>query len=206
MVPSGFRRCGYLCFINQFSKKMTSAGLNSLWQKKFQISVKNWIFYDPLHKKGLVLVIWVLGMIKSSESVDFLMKWGCWGHWGHWGCWGHWGHWGCRGFKAWKITTEDFKVIQGFEFTFIFMFWKKEFWVESWNFRLSFGTFSVGGCWGQPMPFFWKLVDETQISAPPEAARHHKPKRILVLLSLRANLNIQFRSETPCRAFNVPNM
>ena len=90
---------------------MTSAGLNSLQQKGYQISVKNWIFYDPLHKKGLVLVIWVLGMIKSSESVDFLMKWGCWGHWGHWGCWGHWGHWGCRGFKAWKITTEDFKVI-----------------------------------------------------------------------------------------------
>ena len=37
----------------------------------------------------------------------------------------HWGHWGCRGFKAWKITTEDFRVIQAFEFSFIFMVWKK---------------------------------------------------------------------------------
>ena len=56
------------------SKKITSAGLNSLQQKEYQISVKNWIFDDPFHKKGLVLVIWVLGMIKPSGSVDFLMK------------------------------------------------------------------------------------------------------------------------------------
>ena len=66
------------------------------------------------------------------------------------------------------------------------------------NFSLISDTLSVGGCWGQPMSFFWKLVDETQISAPPEATRHHKSKSILVLLSLRANLKIQFRSETPC--------
>jgi hypothetical protein len=53
---------------------MTSAGLNSLRQKKYQISVKNWIFDDPCHKKGLVLVIWVLEMIKSSGSIIFLVK------------------------------------------------------------------------------------------------------------------------------------
>ena len=53
---------------------MTSAGLNSLRQKEYQISVKNWIFDDPFHIKGLVLVIWVLGMIKPSGSVYFLMK------------------------------------------------------------------------------------------------------------------------------------
>ena len=39
--------------------------------EEYQISVKNWIFDDPFHKKGLVLVIWVLGMIKSSRSVIF---------------------------------------------------------------------------------------------------------------------------------------
>ena len=66
------------------------------------------------------------------------------------------------------------------------------------NFSLISDTLSVRGCWGQPMSFFWKLVDETQISAPLEATRHHKSKKILVLLSLRANLKIQFRSETPC--------
>ena len=66
------------------------------------------------------------------------------------------------------------------------------------NFSLTSDTLSVGGCWGQPMSFFWKLVDKTQISAPPEATRHHKSKKILVLLSIRANLKIQFPSETPC--------
>ena len=44
------------------------------FQEECQISLKNWIFDDPLHKKGLVLVIWVLGMIKPSGSVDFFMK------------------------------------------------------------------------------------------------------------------------------------
>ena len=28
-------------------------------QEEYQISVKNWIFDDPIHKKGPVLVIWV---------------------------------------------------------------------------------------------------------------------------------------------------
>ena len=74
-------------------------------------------------KKGQLLVIWVLEMIKPSESVIFSMKWGCRGHWDHWGCWGHWGHWCCRSFKAWKFTTEDSRVIQ----EFIFVFWKKVF-------------------------------------------------------------------------------
>ena len=116
--------------LTSFQKKLTPAGLNSLQHKEYQISVKYWIFDDPFHKKGLVLIIWVLGMIKPSGSVDFLMKWGWRGHWGYWGCWGHWGHRGCRGFKTWKITTEDFRVIQTFEFSFTLMFWKKVFLVE----------------------------------------------------------------------------
>ena len=31
------------------------------------------------------------------------------------------------------------------------------------KFSLIYGTISVGGCWGQPMLLFWKLVDETQM-------------------------------------------
>ena len=62
MVPSGFRRFGNLCFINQFFKKMTSTGLNSLRQKEYQILMKNLIFDNLFHKKRLVVVIWVLGM------------------------------------------------------------------------------------------------------------------------------------------------
>ena len=54
-------------------------------------------------------------------------------------------------FKALKTTTEDFRVIQTFEFSFISMFWKKVFWVKSWNIILNFCTFSLRGCWGQLM-------------------------------------------------------
>ena len=54
------------------------------------------------------------------------------------------------------------------------------------NFSLISDTLSVGGCWGQPMLFFSKPADETQMSTPPEAARHYKIKEIWVLLSLRA--------------------
>ncbi len=56
-----------ICVSSTSFQKMTSAGLNSLRQGEYQISVKNWIFDDPFHKKGLlVLVIWVLGMIQLS--------------------------------------------------------------------------------------------------------------------------------------------
>ena len=49
-----------ICVSSVF-KKMTLAGLNSLRQKDYQISVKNRIFDDPFHKKGPVLVILVMG-------------------------------------------------------------------------------------------------------------------------------------------------
>ena len=69
-----FPRNAKFCLPHQFSKKLTSAGLNSLRQKKYQILVKNRIFDDPFHKKGLLLVIWVLEMIKPSGSTNVLMK------------------------------------------------------------------------------------------------------------------------------------
>ena len=61
-------------FYQPVFKKVILAGLNSLRQKGCHISVKNWIFDDPFYKKGLVLVIWVLRMIKPSGSVIFLMN------------------------------------------------------------------------------------------------------------------------------------
>ena len=79
------------------------------------------------------LVVWVPGMIQPSGSAKNLMKWGCWGHWGYVGYWGCWGHRGCRCSNDWKITTEDFRVIQVLEFSFILMFWKKKCLVESWK-------------------------------------------------------------------------
>ena len=50
-----------------------------------------------------------------------------------------------------------------------------DIWYSSWR-----------GCWGQPMSFFWKLVDKTQMCNPPEATRHHDSRKLLILLPLRA--------------------
>ena len=127
-------------FHTKIFKKLTQAGLNSLGQKGYQISVENLIFDGPFHKKGLILIILVLGMIQPSGSVIFLMKWGCRGHWGHWGCWGCRGHWGCKGSKAWKITSEDFRVIPVLKFSFILMFWKKNICFQNIKIKLNPGT------------------------------------------------------------------
>ena len=114
------------------------------------------------------------------------MKWGCRGHWGY------------RGSKAWKITTENFRVTQDLEFSFTLMFWKNNFLVESWNIKLKFSTFSIRGCWGQPMLLFWKLVDETQISKPPKPTMNHKPIKWLILPPFRAELLFTLQNEIPC--------
>ena len=50
------------------------AGLNSLRQKGYQISAKNWTFKDSIHNKGPVLVILVARMIKQSGSGSFWRK------------------------------------------------------------------------------------------------------------------------------------
>ena len=66
------------------------------------------------------------------------------------------------------------------------------------NFLLISGSLSFGGCWGQPMVLFWKLVDETQISPPPEATRHHSLTKSWILLPLRAKSPI-LRQHSPYR-------
>ena len=69
---------------------------------------------------------------------------------------------------------------------------------RKFNFSLIFDTLSVGGCWGQPMLLFWKLVDETQISKPPEPTRHHNSIKLWILQSLGADLLYILQYETPC--------
>ena len=49
-------------------KKVASAGLNSLQQKWYQILVKQWIFDDPCHKKGPLLVILVPFLSEAVEA------------------------------------------------------------------------------------------------------------------------------------------
>ena len=55
-------------------KKVVQAGLDSLQQKKYHISVKFCIFDDSFHKKGPVLVNLMPLMIKKSGSGYFLRK------------------------------------------------------------------------------------------------------------------------------------
>ena len=98
------------------------------------------------------------------------MKWGCRGHWGHWGCWGCRGQWGCKGSMAWKITTDDCRVIQVPEFSFILMFWKQiffvtimkyqvEFWhLLSWRLlRPAYVNFLKNGGWNSNFQLSWDL-------------------------------------------------
>ena len=66
------------------------------------------------------------------------------------------------------------------------------------NFSQISDTFSVGGCWGQPMLLFWKVVDETQMVKPPEPTIHHNSEKYLILLPLRAIYFRSFHYETPC--------
>ena len=39
---------------------------------------------------------------------------------------------------------------------------------ESWKLMLNFSIFSDGGCLGQSLLLFWKLIDETQMPKPQE--------------------------------------
>ena len=41
--------------------------------------------------------------------------------------------------------------------------WRKKIFDRIMKITLNFSTFSVGGCWGQSMLLFWKLVDKTQM-------------------------------------------
>ena len=101
-------------------KKVTSAGLNSLWQKVYRISVKIWIFDELFHKRGTVLVILVPGMIQPSGPGSFLVKKGIWGCRGHWGRRGWWGQGGCRGHRDlknhyWGLQSHQGSWIQSVE-------------------------------------------------------------------------------------------
>ena len=61
--------------------------------------------------------------------------------------------------KAWKITTESSRFLKSIIWGLILLilvFWKNFFLTESWKPMLNFSTFSVGGCWGQPMLLFLK--------------------------------------------------
>ena len=71
------------------------------------------------------------------------------------------------------------------------------------NFSLISDTLSVGGCWSQPMLLFWKLVDETQMSKPPEATRQHNSAKSLLLLPRRTIWFRPFQYDIPCTSYQM---
>ena len=50
------------------------------------------------------------------------------------------------------------------------------------QFFTDISTISVGGCWGQLMLLFWKLVDETQMPTTPEATSYQSSRKFSTLL------------------------
>ena len=69
---------------------------------------------------------------------------------------------------------------------------------QKYKFPLISVSFSVGGCWGQNMLLFWKLVDETQIPQSQEYTDTFKQSRTCTFLSIRGNLKYTLCHEGPC--------
>ena len=95
-----------------------------------------------------------------------------------------------------KNTDPDGLIIPGTQMTNTSAF----YW--NWSSKIQnftdIWTHSVGGCWGQLMLLFSKLVDETKIYETPEATKHHNSLELLILLHVRANLLCTLQCETPC--------
>ena len=81
------------------------------------------------------------------------------------------------------------------------LFWCFEKHYFVWNHEISFinfWTFSVGGCWGQPMIFFWKLVLKIKISISQDFKTTFKYSLTCILLSVRAKLKKPLCPRTLC--------
>ena len=66
----------------------------------------------------------------------------------------------------------------------------------------NFSTFSVGGCWGQPMLLFQKLIDETQMPKLKEHTDTFIITSMLFLVGLRGIQSLSIWVETPCTLEN----
>ena len=97
-----------------------------------------------------------------------------------------------------KVTDPDDLIIPSTQMTNTSPFlWN---WSSKIQFFIDICYSSWRGCWGQPMSFFWKLVDKTQMCNPPEDTRHHSLIKLLILLPLRAIYFRTFQCEIPCRS------
>ena len=108
-----------------------------------------------------------------------------------------WPQWPQQPHSIKKITDPDDLIIPSTQMTNTSpVLWngssKIQFFTDIWY-------SSKRGCWGQPMSFFWKLVDKTQMCNPPEATRHHSQIKSLIPLPLRAIYFRTFQCEIPCK-------
>ena len=134
--------------------------------------MKNWVFEDPIHNKGPMLVILVARLIKKSGSGSFFEK---------------------KGLQRLlrparlqrtlrSIRLQRFlrpeksllRTAESSRFLSLVIWGLKSLYFDGlkkiyfYRIMLNFSTFSVRGCWGQPLLFFWKLVDQTQMPKPQE--------------------------------------
>ena len=95
-----------------------------------------------------------------------------------------WPQWPLQPHFIKNITDCDGWIIPGTKMTITGPFlWNGSSKIQ---FFTDISTISVGGCWGQPMLLFWKLMDENQMSTTPEATCYHSWRKFPILLPLRA--------------------
>ena len=96
----------------------------------------------------------------------------------------HWPHWSQLPYFIKELPDSDGLIISGTKKTNS----DPLLWNGSSNIQYftDIWYLSVGGCWGQPMLLFWKLVGKTQMPTTPEATRHHNSRKLLILPPLRA--------------------
>ena len=141
---------GKLDFCRSISKNRTNIGyfgarnVQTITTKKFFEKIGLWRLVRPVRLKRLVRPVRLKRLLRSMRLQRFL--------------------------RPKKITSEYFSVIQVHELnnlrTNINLFWifeRKKIFDRIMKITLNFSTFSVGGCWGQSMVLFWKLVDKTQM-------------------------------------------
>ena len=198
-MSSGFRRIAHLCFINQFSKKWHELASTASGRKgaKIQYDI-SWFFSKHFFFQNIKIKLnsnaWMI--LKSSVVVFQALKL-LQPQWPQQPQQPQWPQWPQQPHFIKKITDLDDLIIPSTQMTNTSPFlWNgsskiqffTDIWFSSWR-----------GCWGQPMSFFWKLVDKTQMCNPPEATRHHSLIKLLILLPLKAVYFRTFQCEIPCR-------
>ena len=102
--------------------------------------------------------------------------------------------------KSLLRTPESSKLLN------LALFWCFEKHYFLWNHEISFinfWTFSVGGCWGQPMIIFWKSVLKIKISISQDFKTTFKYNLTCIFLTVRAQLKKPLCLWTPSQCVEL---